>query len=229
MDRKRKALIEKIIAMHGEGRFQGGKLPSERDFALELGVSRGSLREALVAMEGMGLVDIRGRDGVYVSPEKGGAPLDWAISGVMLWPDMAMDHLMEIRRLVEIPAAGLAAKRRDESDLEKIDRCLTELERIERSPEESGARWDSLLHMSVVDGAKNPILSRIFEGISLLMERYIGDTRRQLFSSPGLPEEVLGQHRDLVSAIREGRDLDAMDITGRHLGIADRLFRQGRS
>ncbi|NCC95503.1 MAG: FadR family transcriptional regulator [Synergistales bacterium] len=224
MESKRKALIERIMEMSRQGRFISGKLPSERDFAQELEVSRGSLREALVTMEGMGIVEIRGREGVFMVPR--GASFDLSLSAVMLWPDRTMDHLMETRKLVEIPAAGLAAKRMDRSDLDKIRKCLVELERVDRSPEEDGARWDSLLHMSVVEGAKNPLISRVFEGLALLMERYIGNTRRQLFATPGLPEEVLNQHRRLVEALERGDDTQAMRITEEHLEMANRLFRE---
>ncbi len=224
MESKRKALIDRIMEMSRQGRFVSGKLPSERDFAQELEVSRGSLREALVTMEGMGIVEIRGREGVFVvqRPEH----LDLSLSAVMLWPDRTMDHLMEMRKLVEIPAAGLAAKRMDGADLDKIRKCLLELERVDRSPEEDGARWDSLLHMSVVEGAKNPLISRVFEGLALLMERYIGNTRRQLFATPGLPEAVLDQHRRLVEALEGGDGAGAMRITEEHLEMADRLFRE---
>lgn len=224
MESKRKALIERIMEMSQQGRFISGKLPSERDFAQELEVSRGLLREALVTMEGMGIVEIKGREGVFIIPRD--ASFDLSLSAVMLWPDRTMDHLMEMRKLVEIPAAGLAAKRMDRSDLEKAKKCLSELERVDRSPEEDGARWDSLLHMSVVEGAQNPLISRVFEGLALLMERYIGNTRRQLFATPGLPEEVLNQHRRLVEALERGDDTGAMKITEEHLEMADRLFRE---
>lgn len=223
MESKRKALIDRIMDMSRKGRFISGKLPPERDFAQELQVSRGSLREALVTMEGMGILEIRGREGVFMMDRE--MSFDPSLSAVMLWPDRTMDHLMETRRMVEIPAAGLAAKRMDRSDLDKVRRCLAELERVDISPEEDGARWDSLLHMSVVDGAKNPLISRVFEGLALLMERYIGNTRRQLFATPGLPEEVLNQHRRLVEALEIGDGEEAMRITEEHLEMADRLFR----
>lgn len=224
MESKRKALIERIIEMAHQGRFKSGKLPPERDFSQELKVSRGSLREALVTMEGMGFLEIRGREGVFLVPKIESS--DLSLSTVILWPDETMDHLMEMRKLVEIPAAGLAALRMDLSDLEKIKRCLVELEKVDISPEEDGARWDSLLHMSIVEGAKNPLISRVFEGLALLMERYIGNTRRQLFATPGLPEAVLNQHRGLVEALEIGDCDRAMRITEEHLDLANRLFRE---
>lgn len=228
MESKRKNLIDRIAELIEGGEFPLGKLPSERDFAETLGVSRGLLREALVTMEGMGILDIKGREGIYVTGRDIASSLDGVISGVMLWPHETMDQLMEMRRLVEIPASGLAARRRDESDVDRMRKCLKELEKLEKSSTDSdGARWDSLLHMSVVDGAKNKLLSRVFEGVALLMERYIGDTRRRLFANPGLPDEVLYQHRELVNAVEIGDDSRAMEITEDHLRIADRLFRQG--
>ncbi|PIE55232.1 MAG: hypothetical protein CSA35_02020 [Dethiosulfovibrio peptidovorans] len=230
MESKRKKLIDEITTLIKNGNFPQGKLPSERHFADTLGVSRGLLREALVTMEGMGILDIKGREGIYLRETDLdiAASLEKTISGIMLWPHETMDQLMEMRRLVEIPAAGLAAQRRDGSDIEKMRQCLSELEKLERSPiDTDGARWDSLLHMSLVDGAKNRLLSRVFEGVALLMERYIGNTRRRLFAHPELPEEVLTQHRELVRAVENRDERGAMTIIDEHLKIADRLFRQG--
>lgn len=228
MEGKRKILIEKILKLAREGAFNGtGRLPSERDFARDLGVSRNLLREALVTLEGMGILDIRGREGIYLQNRESYNPFAETLKNVTIWPEDMMNQLMEMRRLIEIPAAELAAERRTDEDVAKLERCMDELERISASPNDGdGATWDSLLHMAVMDCAKNHLLSRVFEGLTAVMERYIGDTRRCLFAHPELPQEVLAQHIELVKSIKAGDKKRARDIMIKHLNIAERLFKQ---
>lgn len=228
MEGKRRILIDKILKLAREGAFsETGRLPSEREFAHQLGVSRNLLREALVTLEGMGFLDIRGREGIYLQERESYNPFAETLKNVTIWPEDMMDQLMEMRRLIEIPAAELAAERRTDEDLIKLERCIDELKRISASPNDGdGATWDSLLHMAVMNCAKNHLMSRVFEGLTAVMERYIGDTRRSLFAHPELPQEVLDQHIELVKSIKARDKKGAREIMVKHLDIADRLFKQ---
>jgi len=208
METKRHALVDEIKKLIRDNRLRRGeKIPSEREFAKQLGVSRNLLREAIITLECLGYVEARGHEGFFVR-EADLDELDSGFRNMNLWPEDTMRQLMEMRMFMEVPAAGLAAERRTEEQLEKLYECIRQLRRIHFDGEEyegEGAHWDSLLHTVIVDSANNKVLSRVYEGLSVLMEKYIGNSRRKLFSNLEWPEKILKQHTGLVEAI-EGHE-----------------------
>lgn len=220
VETKRKALIEKMTAWIDEGRYRsGGRLPPERELAVELRVSRNLLREALIALECLGYLELRGREGIFV---RCGDVSDVAASlrPASLWPSRAMDQLMEARSIVEVPAAALAARRHNDNEADRLRVCLEHLEALHRRGEAwdgEGAHWDSLLHRAVVEAAHNDVLQRIYEGLSEAMERHIGQSRRRLFSRLEWPDIVLAQHRELVESICSGDGERASAVAKEHI------------
>jgi len=164
MEKKRKEVVRRLSEWieRPEG-LAGGKLPPERDLARELNVSRTLLREAVITLEALGVLEVRERQGIFVRTLRGE---DFAVSlkTLSLWPEELLVHLMEMRLVMEVPAAGLAARRRTESELEQMRRCVAHLREVQADPDggaSSGAAWDSLLHALVVQAAHNPILTRV--------------------------------------------------------------------
>ena len=206
METKRQSLIEEIIDYIAKGNVgPGSKLPPERELAKKLNVSRNLLREALITLECLGYVELRGREGIFIS-RTDLADINSGMKNISIWPEEMMQQLMEMRLLTEVPAAGLAARRRTPEQMQRLIECKNHLRRIHLEGERTegeGAHWDSLLHTLVVDSANNTLLSRVYEGLSAVLEKYIGNSRRSLFSMKDWADKILEQHEDLISAIED--------------------------
>lgn len=100
----------------------GQRLPAERDLATEFGVSRATVREAIIALEIEGLVDVKVGSGVYVTavPRTEGVPLPM---------DVGPFELIEARLLIEGEVAALAARQATAEDLERLESALRAMER----------------------------------------------------------------------------------------------------
>ncbi len=198
----------------------------ERELAQQLDVSRNLLRESLVMLECMNLIEVRGREGIFI--KDGDIPnFHSNLESITLWPENMLRDLMEMREIVEIPAAGIASQRRDETDLARMRQCVEELGKIYENGETAygdGAKWDSLLHTVIVESTKNPLLIRVSEDLSKVLEKYIGQSRALVFSSGDWPQIILEQHRKLYEAIRDGKRSEAEETASRHINLAKEKF-----
>jgi GntR family transcriptional repressor for pyruvate dehydrogenase complex len=223
----RQKLSERILEAIRDGTIiEKGKLLPERDLSRHFDVSRNLLREALVMLECMDVIEVRGREGVFVK-EQPGAGASSNLSSVVLWPENMLRDLLEVRGIIEVSAAGLASSRRTEEDLRKIRQCLLHLEEIYQKGEAEsgeGARWDALLHLAVVEAAHNRLLTRIFEDFAQVQEKYIGHSRAMVFSGGNWPRIILDQHRILFEAIRD-QDRERAETAAReHIELARKHF-----
>src|SRR2546430_9607739 len=118
------AIVRQVKAMIAEGRLKSGdQLPPERDLAQKFVVSRTSVREALRALESLGLIEIRPGEGTFVrgvSVESLIEPLALA----MLSHREAIGELFEARRLLDPAIAALAARRATPEELAEMERIL---------------------------------------------------------------------------------------------------------
>ena len=205
---------------------EGKKLPSERELANLFNVSRNLLREALVVLECLGVIEVRGKEGLFVKDEVfvGFSP---NLKSVVLWPENMLRDLMEMREIIEVPAAGIAARRRTAEDLKKMEECMKHLEEIYLHGEKfdgEGAKWDALLHMAVVEASGNRILVRFSEEFGYIMEKYIGQSRSLVFSQGNWPRIILDQHRALFEAIRDKDEAKAKKVAMEHIELARKKF-----
>jgi DNA-binding FadR family transcriptional regulator len=134
----------------------GTKLPGETTLAKELGVGRSTLREALRALAGAGLVRARQGAGVFVV----------ATEPVADWPARlrraAVTDIYEVRMLVEVQAARLAALRRTDEDIAMMRAALDGRRAAAAEDDAAFVDADIALHAAVVAAARNPVLTDLF-------------------------------------------------------------------
>src|SRR5229473_5381143 len=125
----------------------GDRIPPERQLGQLLGVGRASLREALKALEIMGMIETRLGDGTYVCPRSDflARPLLWAITGSS---ETEADELIEARKLIEGELVGLAAERATSEELKDIGESLDRMEQALAKPEEF-LRADIDFHLAI--------------------------------------------------------------------------------
>ena len=223
MEKKREELVRTLQKMIlAPSIFSDGKLPPERDLAAALGVSRGLLREAIITLEALGYIDIRERQGAFIkAPDQ--ADFSASMKYAVFWPGDLLINLMEMRLLIEPPIAGQAALRRTEEELSRMKTCVAQLAAVQGLPDSgasTGAQWDSMLHMLVVEAAKNPLLTRLYEGMHSTMDNYISISRFKLLALESWPGRILSEHSALVDAIADRNAAGAVEAQRRHLSGA---------
>ena len=174
MNDKRRQIIEKLLEKINSGEVVShDKLLPERQLAEARGETRPVVREGLIALEAMGVLDIRDRQGIYLSSsEENEAKM--MLHKVRGWPADMLSRVMEVRQIIEPPATAIAAVRRDDKDLAKMRECLRHLaELVEETGEEAAQQsliWNTALHTVIVESAENAYLSRLYEGIHAIVE-----------------------------------------------------------
>ena len=211
LEKKRADAEKQIIEMIRSCQYpEGSKLPRERDMTQSLGIGRNLLREAIAVLETLGMLEVRKREGIFVKT----MPTNEIVGNLKmsrLWPADFAPQLMEVRQAINILAVDWAARRRTDEDVRKLRECFRNFEKTPLATEEdrhASARWENVLHSLIVDSAHNVILSRIYEGISFLMELNNDMMHMTLMNvNEGWVEHITGQHRRIIDAI-EAKDSD---------------------
>ena len=121
--------IDNIREMIADGRLKpGDRLPPEHALADQLGVSRGSLREAVRALSQLNVLVVRRGDGTYVRSLEPSDLLAGLVFAIELVPAHGLDEVLEVRRLLLPPAAALAAQRVTAEQLDVMRSVLAELD-----------------------------------------------------------------------------------------------------
>ncbi len=193
-------VAEQISTWIGEHDLKpGDKLPPERELAARLGVSRATLSQALVALEVIGAVAVRHGDGTVVARSPGPSRIIDAVRAHA----HRLPEIIETRDALETKIASLAAARRTEADLDRIEDALAGMEAdIEAGGR--GVEGDETFHAAVTAASHSLLLSRLMAEIADL----IRETRIESLSQPDRPRASLAGHRAIADAIRAG-DPDA--------------------
>src|SRR6185369_3611858 len=172
----------------------GDRLPPERELATRLGVSRATVSQALVAMEVVGVVAVRHGDGAMLVESSGTSKVVDALRRhAQQLPD-----IIEAREALESKLAALAAVRRTDADLARIDAAL-EVMAKDIAAGGRGVEGDELFHAAVTTAGHSALLQRLMGEISELVK----ETRIESLSQPERPRESLEGHRRIAAAIRE--------------------------
>ncbi|MFC3705196.1 FadR/GntR family transcriptional regulator [Devosia honganensis] len=196
----------------------GRQLPSERDLALGLGVSRPTVREALIALEVAGLVEVRVGVGAFVRQREA--------AGDAL-PEMSASPLeiMAVRRLLEPEAAALASRHVSPEGTARLAETLRRM-RAETAAGQWSSESDRTLHMTLAESSGNAVLREMLDGL-WASRRGAVDTRfhQHLADIGAVRAHILNDHEAIVAAIVSGNDDEARSAMARHLQfVADAML-----
>jgi DNA-binding FadR family transcriptional regulator len=171
---------------------RGSRIPGENQLALELGVSRGTVREALRSLSLTGLLEPRVGDGTYVRATN-------EISGVLVRDELSasLTHVLDARAGIEAAAARLAAARPSADSLAALSAALES--RAAAGDLDAFVAADADFHRGVVVASGNPLLLRLYDAIAEVLTESIHRTAT-------MPEDhrILDAHVDVLEAIRAG-------------------------
>lgn len=221
VDQIAKLLAEEIK----KGMFRAGdRLPTAQDLTVRFGVSRSVIREAIAVLRADGLVVSRQGAGVFVAQLSAGRPFH--IDPAQVGSVAEILQVMQLRRGVEVEAAGCAAEARSATGIAEIGRAL---ERIDAAIEagENAADADFAFHLSIADATGNPYFGQFIRFLgTLLIPR---QTLRQRFPNPeALRTYLLGvqeEHRALHAAIQDGEASVARRLMHAHLEASMQRYR----
>lgn len=190
---------------------EGEKIPPERELCQTLGVGRASVREALKALEVMGMIETRLGDGTYVCKrsEFFSKPLLWAIAS---HSGTDARQLIEARLLIETGLAGLAAQYATDEDIERISEQLEQMQKAKMNPQEF-VQADVNFHLAIGQAAQNNILMNALQLIRNLLHQWIlGAVKAE-----GVADKACRQHKRILLAIKNRDSSAARREMNRHL------------
>jgi GntR family transcriptional repressor for pyruvate dehydrogenase complex len=217
-------IAEQIRGLIRSGEYSpGARLPPERDLAKQLGVSRPSVREALIALEVEGLVEVRIGSGIYVQrPAAKGNGEDstavYAVAGPF--------ELLRARFVIESECAALAAKTAKKAQITAIEEALGQMQQ-ELDADTQPLSGDRLFHVRIAEATGNGALVAV---IKMLWEERTGALYKQLehhYDSPPLWTAAVAEHRAVLKAIAARNVTGARTAMQRHLNQAYKRFSTG--
>ena len=200
-------IVEHVKELILSGQLKpGDRLPSERELAETMGVSRPVLREAISRLVAMGyLENIQGKGTFVLSlagdyMEEGGLQ-DFVKKGVYVLP-----RVVEVRKILETWSAATAAERATHEEIAQMEEYLREMEEAKKRGE-IGYVADANFHSAISYATHNPLLIHIMNSIYEMIERVTYEIRSRMYTDPTSHEDLFNQHMAIFEAIK-GKDPD---------------------
>ena len=213
-------IADQLAQLISSGEFPAGaRLPAERELAASLGVSRASVREAIISLEMNGLVEVRVGTGIFVSSPPEGATRPGGDAGPGPF------ELLAARKLVEGEIAALAAKNATPADAAALRRSV---ERLEAKVTDFSAREaeDRDFHVLLAKATGNGSLELVVEGLWNQRAELWGRLQ-QHFHTAKLAERTIRDHAAIAGAVADRDSAAARAAMHRHLARVTREFQRG--
>ncbi|BBB89918.1 MAG TPA: FadR/GntR family transcriptional regulator [Methylomusa anaerophila] len=193
-------IVEQIKTLISEGKLQpGDKLPSERELSERFNVSRASVREAFSALEIIGVITIHPGEGSFVRQ----VSVEGMLESLNFFLQVEFDDIMqllEVRKILEVEIAGLAAVRATPLDIEAMQAALNDMVKAINSGD-IGDAADAAFHYAIIHAAHNPILNTVMNPISEIMTQAYRASRQKLYLVPNMPETLYKSHYGIYEAV----------------------------
>ncbi|MFY9643327.1 MAG: FCD domain-containing protein [Rhodomicrobium sp.] len=223
------SIINQIEILILDGALKpGNQLPPEREFAQTLGVSRPSLREALLKLEARGLVSARRGGGYAVADVTAPTLTDPLVHLLQRHPPAALD-ILELRHGLEAVAAYLAAQRATEADKKEISKRYAALLKADKDGNDEllSADADLEFHLSVADASHNVALMHVMRGLMNLIRTSTLRFRQWIFRLHDGSKSILtDQHRGIYEAVMKGDARAAREAVNLHLSFIEATIRE---
>jgi DNA-binding FadR family transcriptional regulator len=198
----------------------GTRLPSEREMADTLGVGRSTLREAMAALDLLGIIQVRPGSGSYLKADSSQL-LPQALQWGLMLAQPGVQDLAEVREHLELLAASLAAVRASDEDVARLRVHLDQMRAPEISIEEF-VEADIAFHLETAMIARNTVLEALLEGIRSLLRAWFDRTLRV----EGTMKATIKEHEAVFDAISRHAPADAEKRMRQLMRRADRRLKE---
>jgi DNA-binding FadR family transcriptional regulator len=204
----------------------GTLLPAERELAQQLGVSRTSVREALIALEVGGKVSIRVGHGVQIL-EALPRPVAIERTTDVADADIGPIQLMEARRHVELKTAELAAANRGDGNLERMRQAMDIQAKADSARAPQYRDGDRNFHVEIARASGNAAYAVLVASLWDYRSKPLFKKFEELLVGPDRPAKTAEEHRDIYDAIVNRDATAARKAMKRHLDAVLRAFSRG--
>lgn len=216
-------VYKQLVSLITKGHLKPGeKLPSERAMALELGVSRQSIREALYRAATAGLIEVRQGEGAFILSSFKGS-LRKPLSILLTEKAEKIFEFIEIRKVIEGWCAQRASVAAAPSDLKRLQSILKKMERV-KPPERGWEKADLDFHSSLAAATHNVLAMHVMEGLKDSFRTYF--RLKKYSTKPERKDVLLRQHKAIVEAIRQKNGKKAKKNILNHLDYVEKMINE---
>jgi len=209
-------IIEQIQKMIMDGTLKtGDKLPPERELTEQFRVGRPVLREALKALELIGLIERRHGQGNFIVNNIENS-LFKPLSLSFKLSNGNIEEVLQLRYIVESYTAGQAATVATKDDVEKLYSIMKDM--MEADTEIEKSYFDRMFHYEIASISKNKLIINLLESLSYLLDIFIEKTIRMSFFGEDSIEKIYNEHIRIIRAIETHDRKEAVEATNYHLG-----------
>ena len=217
-------VIDQIKDMIDKGTLKkGDKLPSERNLVEQLKVSRASIREALRALEVIGLIECRQGEGNYIKASFQDNLFE-PLSIMFMLEGSNPEAIWELRKIMEVEAAGLAAKRITDEQLKELKEITQRFMNCE--DEDINAEIDKEFHYKIAECSGNVLIFNILKTVSTLVDHFIVDARKLILAQEGNKEILFSQHNEIYLSMEKHSSAAARKAMREHLDFANKYMKK---
>jgi GntR family transcriptional repressor for pyruvate dehydrogenase complex len=205
------SVAEQIEDMIRSGTFQTGeKLPSVRELCELFGVGRSAVRDAITTLKGKGMVNVKQGEGAYIQESSG-----FFHHHLLLTSPRDISELYQVRKLLEVGIAELAAIHCTEEDLHVMDAIFT-------NPYMKGWEADYQLHTAIAKAAGNEIIIQLMQHITKTMKNAMIDLYHYIEKNPVTAQMIENQHIEIYQSIKLRNPLKAKQVMLEHLDFVEK-------
>jgi len=210
-------IIKQLIDLIKKGTLKpGDKLAPERELAVQLNVSRTAIREALRSLETMGFIESRVGGGTFVKEITLDNVMD-PFSSILSQDKKLIMELIEVRLLLEVETARLAALRMNDEKATRIEKAIEMMERDIKNGG-IGLLGDNEFHNAVAEAADNSAMLKILGMCGDLLS----STREATLRIPEQPQKTIVDHRNIFEALKSKDSKNAAKLMKEHLEKAQK-------
>ncbi|PID14936.1 GntR family transcriptional regulator [Sporosarcina sp. P34] len=217
-------VADALLEMIRSGELKpGDKLDSVQQLAESFSVGRSAIREALTSLRALGLIEMRQGEGTYVN-EFSSEDLAFPLQSAILMNQQDVDHLLGVRKILEVGAVTNAALNRSDEDLAKMEKAL-------RSMKEHagdillGEKADLDFHFAIAEATGNTLLVTLMNHVASLIGESMRETRRIcLYTEAATVDRLYEEHEAIFLAIKKQQpDLAAIHMQGHLVNVENVL------
>ena len=219
-----KELLRQLEQKVQEGKLKkGDKLPSEREWAASLKISRATLKEAIRALELIGIIESSQGDDNYLSNNIENTFLD-ALSIIFQLEGGTLQQIHSFRKAMEIAAIQEAAERITPQQVKMLSAICDKLEQGNIAFHEFFSSLDQRFHMIIIQISSNPLIKTMMKAAEHLIQNQIRSAREKMENEVLAHEKINSQHRDIVNALRNGDGQEAARAMQRHMDYTSTFY-----
>lgn len=210
-------VIEQIKYMITSGELKKGeKLPPERELVEKFQVSRTSVREALRALQIIGLIESRQGGGNYIKDSFDDNLIE-PLSMMFVLQNSRNSEILELRRVLEVETARLAAKNISDEELTRLKEII---DRMKDLPDEKeNVVLDKKLHYVIAKASGNNLIMSILTAVSSLMDSFIKEAREAIINKDENKSVLLEHHENMYIALKNHDEKEAGKVMKEHMNL----------